>query len=243
MSNKNENRQIPLSFLVVEDTEETLELLIRKIQREFPDVDLESTGTSEEACKLIQQKEQDPLHGKYDCIIQDILIPRKNIGDNPGIDNSIWDEIQHRDMETYVIYITGYPNDRPVIEKLGRGCYEKSATQMFEIIPKTLSMEGGVTWADQVIKSLYENVIYPKIDQSGIPSRFDEIFPEMDSEKYVQSRFRAATSRGHRKILELYWLCRELECNWHYLDQKFKNRIKKHLNVEETDDKVIVGCS
>lgn len=110
-------------ILVVEDEKAISRIMIMKLVQEGYSVDLADDG--DKAINFF-------LNNKYDCILLDLILPRKD-----GFD--VLAEVRSQDKEIKVMVLTnlGQVEDKLRVEKMGiQGYYVKSEMSIYELIGK-----------------------------------------------------------------------------------------------------------
>ena len=232
-------------ILVVEDDQPVLDQLLKLLGAEFPDVQIGSAESVEEALSKIQQAagNLEP----YDLAILDFKLPLKS-GENAEVDDTVCEAFRKSSPHGKVIHYTGYPGDSKVrahMEQQHTGELDEPGVKLIEKSAKS----DWVAELQATIRPLVE-IYRRKRIATNLVYLFGPVSDSSQSAHLTSGSSRPVRSEGLARRVgdrgishELAAFKRDVEMNWEILDEPLRDRIRDLFEVQETDGRVSLVLS
>ena len=218
-----------LNILVVEDVEQTLELMADYLRYEYPEAQIHTATTVDEAIARIDGAAE--LGIKFDVVVLDFLLPRHR-GGQPELDLD-WRErlAAVTSSGSVVFHISAYTNDSRIVSHL-----QAEPLKHPRIPNLAISKVDHEIWTDKLFVSISRVIHGNRIEQ-----QMDRLFGRTGA----GTRGDAAYSFGSPSLgdptHDLAALIRDIEAHWDVLDVNLQNRVREVFSVRQEGMTMVVS--
>lgn len=211
-----------LRILIVEDEQNTVNILTYELREAIPDTEIHSACTVAEGEKKLHESLD--TGRLYDVVILDFKLPPDYVGQNPEPDHSLGLAFRDNSPRTLIVHVTAYKDD-PAFKGYLR--YERAPAEMGRMF---IAKDAG--WMQ----------LLPKEITRAIPAYrtrrgFDELFrhrPRTELRRGGDRRW--AFGRSNRaRSLAVAELCAYASQHWELLSDPLQNDLKRALGYAEDE--------